>query len=836
MKKRRPRSTPLGPEFQMTSLTAQDRYQIVEQTSDWAQAGTAYALADDFELSALGATLSITGNWPDSQSGLVQWRQETSQGRDQYVKVVHRGYLFPTGHRAVLIQIVERVFVEEESHPGLVVAYLQLIEYIRILQPSKTYPTLGQSFGGRGWPFTTVRITATTSPLLAGLDAFPLPKGETVPAPTGMWGFPFTKTATPTSIVNWPMVVTDASGRTISLRMPLVFVEANPVNAPTYKDSPYDAAAFKPLCEAYNKLDLTSDKYPRVMYLQGNKVRFALELGSNPGGASFATPGIILGAATTTYDPNTPATSGGAPSAATLAASDQPAFYPTISSARIKLAAVEALTKGSFTDGDDPLDLGGVGIVPYGSYLENATSGGYGTSNKGHVWAALSSPPDLTFGNSGAVGGIGTPNSTLTGVSATAGAVGGGGKLDTYAKNGALNPSEYFGSIAANILGGLPLGSILKGFLNTGTLPTITDEVDSSGNRTVTYELQAMLQETTVKEITFTPDPSGNQTFTLNAVAYIPTSGPSTYQVTGSIDPFSVELAILNVPFTSMTFTSSSGTKPDVNAQIGNITFEGPLSFLNTLEQFLQDMGGSGFSVSVTPSGITATFSISLPSIGVGVVNIQGLGLTAGVTIPFLGGSMLVDFGFASQENPFTVTVMCFGGGGYFAAGFGIQGVQTLTVSIQFEGQLALDIGVASGGITLAAGFTFSLDASPAPGSTTLTAFVQLTGSLNVLGIISVTIELDLQLSYASMGGTNYLTGTATLSIDVSIFFFSVSVSVQVQKQFAGGSSDPAIERGVAGRALAPHATPPTTPAPYPAFGDVMSQTDWTNYCSSFSG
>jgi hypothetical protein len=86
------------------------------------------------------------------------------------------------------------------------------------------------------------------------------------------------------------------------------------------------------------------------------------------------------------------------------------------------------------------------------------------------------------------------------------------------------------------------------------------------------------------------------------------------------------------------------------------------------------------------------------------------------------------------------------------------------------------------------------------------------------------------------MGGTNYLTGTATLSIDVSIFFFSVSVSVQVQKQFAGGSSDPAIERGVAGRALAPHATPPTTPAPYPAFGDVMSQTDWTNYCSSFSG
>jgi hypothetical protein len=444
----------------------------------------------------------------------------------------------------------------------------------------------------------------------------------------------------------------------------------------------------------------------------------------------------------------------------------------------------------------------------------------------------------MSFGHSDAVGGIGTPNATVTGISNSAGAVGGAGSLGSFASQGKIHPEAYFGKLVSQILGGLPLSGIIGPFVNPAGgpgIPTITDELDpSTGIRTVTYQLQAPLQDyTSNTNITFTPgtdDNPGSGNFNLTAVTQIPATGQPTYQVNGNIDPFTVDITVFSVPFESMTFTSSTGTKPNVATQVGNVTFEGALSFLNALEQFLEDLGGNGFTISVTPSGITATFSISLPSISLGVVNIQGLGLSAGVSIPFLGGAMLMNFGFASQENPFVVTVMMFGGGGYFLAGFGLEGVESLTVSIQFDGQLALNIGVASGGISLSAGFTFSYESSSAqpPGSTSLTAFVELTGGVEVLGIINISLELELTLTYANIGGQSYLSGTAEMIVEVPIFMFSVPVPLKVHKQFAGSSTSGAAEVAAG--------SPPETAAPYPAFGDVLTSADWSTYCSAFAG
>jgi hypothetical protein len=834
----RPRKTPpLGPAFDVTSLTAEDRWEIVTNSANFRIDGGGYVDAEDVELSALGATLSLEGVWPNAAS-LIFWRQETNQGRDHYVKLVHRGYMFPTGHRAVLVTIVERIFAFDPNNSELVVAYLQEITYIRIVEQSKSYPAPGQAFSGRGWPFSSVRIAARTSPHLdtPACKTFPLKLPKHTTLPFAVWGFPQANGHD----VLWPLVLTDAAGNSTSLNMPLVFIEGDPDldKSTDYAGSQYDSTMTQHIAEAYNKLSLTNATFTRLMKFEGRKVRFAVEASGHPGATTLPTIAIFLGAATQVNDPNASTTAPETQSPASLKAIDQPAFYPTISSARVRLTAVEALTRGDLNDSDDPLNLGGVGIHPYSRYVESATNVGYGATNLGLVYAALSSPPSMTFGHSDAVGGIGTPNATLTGLSAHAGAIGGPGGLDDYAKQGKIDPKTYFNSLLSQILGAIPLSSILGKFLNPQQTPVITDELDAAtGTRTVTYELQAQLQDNTIDGIQFTPDPDGAGNFTMTAVTVIPTTGASTYTVQGNVDPFTVDISVFSVPFTSMSFTSASGTKPDVDTQIGNITFEGPLSFLNTLEQFLNDLGGGGFTVTVTPSGVTANFSISLPSIGVGIVNIQGLGMTAGLSIPFLGGPMLMNFGFASAENPFTVTVMIFGGGGYFLAGFGLHGVETLTVSIQFEGQLALDLGVASGGITLAAGFTFSYASSSAmpPGMTSLTAFVQLNGGITVLGILSIGLELDITLTYASIGGQSYLTGTATMIVDVPVFMFSIPVPITVKKQFAGGSNaDPSI-RSAERPALQAHAAPPETPSPYPAFGDVLNRTTWARYCSAFA-
>ena len=67
------------------------------------------------------------------------------------------------------------------------------------------------------------------------------------------------------------------------------------------------------------------------------------------------------------------------------------------------------------------------------------------------------------------------------------------------------------------------------------------------------------------------------------------------------------------------------------------------------------------------------------------------------------------------------------------------------------------------------------------------TGFVRLTGEVEVLGIISVSAELDLSLSYVSNPSGQYVQGTATLKVSISICFFSITVPITVTKSFAGG-------------------------------------------------
>jgi hypothetical protein len=56
------------------------------------------------------------------------------------------------------------------------------------------------------------------------------------------------------------------------------------------------------------------------------------------------------------------------------------------------------------------------------------------------------------------------------------------------------------------------------------------------------------------------------------------------------------------------------------------------------------------------------------------------------------------------------------------------------------------------------------------------------------MGIISITLDIYLGLTYEFE--TNKVTGTATVTISVHIVFFSISASVTVERKF-GGNGDP---------------------------------------------
>ena len=139
-----------------------------------------------------------------------------------------------------------------------------------------------------------------------------------------------------------------------------------------------------------------------------------------------------------------------------------------------------------------------------------------------------------------------------------------------------------------------------------------------------------------------------------------------------------------------------------------------------------------------------------------------------------------------------------------FSISLGADGVQLVEVGLEFGASISLDLGIASGGVTIVAGIYFALGSD----SVNLTGFFQASGNLEVLGIISISIVFYLALTYQSPPASAY--GTASVTVSVSVLFLSVSVSLTVTKQIY--SSDPTIP-----------------------FDEAISAADWSDYCASFA-
>ncbi|MCA1690030.1 MAG: hypothetical protein LC720_06230, partial [Actinobacteria bacterium] len=135
-----------------------------------------------------------------------------------------------------------------------------------------------------------------------------------------------------------------------------------------------------------------------------------------------------------------------------------------------------------------------------------------------------------------------------------------------------------------------------------------------------------------------------------------------------------------------------------------------------------------------------------------------------------------------------------------------------------------VNLGVASANVHALAGFYFGIDATGA----TFGAFLRIGGSVDLLGVVSISIELYLGLQYSTDHGT--IAGTASLTVSVHVLFTDVSVSLMVHKEFhLAGPSGKAASGPQARAALAAVAAPPVT------FDQTMSPSDWGHYCAAFA-
>ena len=301
---------------------------------------------------------------------------------------------------------------------------------------------------------------------------------------------------------------------------------------------------------------------------------------------------------------------------------------------------------------------------------------------------------DLGFGEgpdqpkSDALGALATPSMTVQGISRKLGPV---ADLANIAANN-FDPTTFFKD--AKILGGIYLKDIIGtvSALGDKTVPQmISRELNDRVESTFNWETEITGGPTDL--LIHNADPiKSNTKLLIHTVMTTPLKIPenASYTASASLNNFKVNLfGFIIIWFEELDFSSEKGQKPDVRVVLRNgtdaVAFGGPLEFVNQLKEIIPSSGFSDPpSLMVTPNGISASYSLNLPTVSVGIFSLSGVSLGAGFNLPFDSNPASVRFNFSERQHPFSLTVSLFGGGGFFAIGISSIGVQEIEAALEF--------------------------------------------------------------------------------------------------------------------------------------------------------
>jgi hypothetical protein len=740
----------------LASMSEFDRHAIAHLTSNRQVLDTAPLEVERLALSALGGWLDATGRWeePPKALNLEEWTSRTALGRDHFVKLVLGGYLVPFRHRASLVQITERKW--QEGVPGRPAALRQRL-FVIVREPELPYGADLANAHERVMPLKRVRLLTLVTPVIdppASKDLFRVT----------VLGQPF----------RFAIEGEDEHGNLTFFSMPLVFIAPGPastqagVNAATSVLAAGDAHRAE---------------------LGGSPLALVREDPTEQGATTFPVARAAFGAS--------------------YREASEPGFHPKLLDADVGLPAVQLAT--------------GQGATKRVEYDTAYRDHGFGGQNSGEVFARLLDPHQLDLGGSAdRAGGLLSPSMAINGLSRAVGPLG-GNDLAGFA-SGAFDPKKFFaGSFgAARLFGAFGLEEVLgaaQGSLDAlGMAPKLVTKQLAGGTLAADWTFSPRLQDFPLNAPVFVPKDSAQLTLRAHIEA-------KATQVKADVDCTleNIELHLLPgfecivVPIERIRFHAPSGAKPDIDVRLGQMRFVGPLSFVDTLREFIPLDGFSDPpALDVTPQGISSGFSIALPDIAVGMFALQHVSLGARLELPFIGPPLTVAFNFCTRNEPFLLTVSAFGGGGFFLVKADPRGMQRLEAAFEFGASVSMNFGVASGGVHVMAGVYFAYDSGK---GAVLTGYFRVGGNVSVLGLVSVSIELYLSLTYESQSGK--AVGRATLTVEIELFLFSASVEVACERKLAGSAGDPPFEK-----LLAPYADP-----------DDPSRTidPWATYCRAYA-
>ncbi|QNA77370.1 hypothetical protein C8250_041125 [Streptomyces sp. So13.3] len=281
------------------------------------------------------------------------------------------------------------------------------------------------------------------------------------------------------------------------------------------------------------------------------------------------------------------------------------------------------------------------------------------------------------------------------------------------------------------------------------------------------------------------------------------------------INDFTLQLGLLDVGIGSMTYTQEDDRPPRLEVHGVTLDVAGPLNLLKELLAKVQ-LGPVVPDIAVTPQQISVGYSLPIPEVTTVGFSLRNILFRLGVTVPLDGAPLTVQLAFASRANPFALNVLLFGGGGYVDLAITDNKLTRFEAALEFGASASIGIGIAKAEVHVLGGIRYEL----VGGDAQLSGYLRFGGGVDILGLISVSLEVVITLSYQR--ATNALIGRATLVVSIDLTFYSDSVTVDTGEYRISGD--------------APSHSPMVGPAPPlgPADGAETGLAAWQEYRRAF--
>jgi hypothetical protein len=669
-------------------------------------------------------------------------------GRDTRVRIASQGHL-SSGHAASLIRLRRRVFIGGSPDIGFAqeecVTFLDTVTTIVVTEPVVDVEGLAAAYGGRARDMPFRSLRMITTHV-SGMDEAVTEAGALVPFWVRAGG----------RDVRFALQGTDWAGNVVPFEMPLVFIPG---------EGTFDQASFH---DVYDQnvderrkpgvgsvsIALVAPDTPAardVAPLTVEEVHFSVQR-ALPGVTGIPVLPILTGAKVVV---------------------DAAAHFSGVRE------AVNAVWDPAYRDSglsDAPGELG--------TYLR------------------LAKPLAVDFGDPRRIGALAQPNMQVAALSVFKGAV-----PDGFDPLNPLDPEAFKQLLTrqlatAKVLGAIPLTDIID-FGRLGP-PELKERVTPELAE-LSYDFTSPIRQT---DSVLRPRPGAtNPSIHLTAKASRRfADGATTTTVSGTISQVSISLAdIVTLSFGELKFSADPGKGVTVDKKDMTLAFGGDLTFLQTIADEVKQLDLGPTTIDVGTDRITAGFSVTLPALPMGMFSLTNLSVAALLTVPFDGTPLRFTFGVGTRFKPFSVMVSLFTGGGFLALTMTSDGIEQVEASLEFGGSMQLNLVVASGGLSVMAGIYFRLDAT---GDVTLGGYLRASGQVTVLGIITISADFFMQLSYESH--TQEAIGQASLTLGIKVLFFSKSVTLSIERRFSAKLGDP-------------------------PFTDLYELEDWAEYCDAFA-